>query len=71
MEPEPRVFAPLPDGRSLRLYGDVEKTAAEIRRFSPKDADRWPEFDACLRRIAAAMADVLALTPPDLEPRGP
>jgi phytoene dehydrogenase-like protein len=66
-EPEPRVFAPLPDGRSLSLFRDPARTAAEIRRFSAKDADRWPEFDACLRRIAAAMADVLALTPPDLE----
>src|SRR5262249_28230939 len=27
LEPEPRLFAPSPDGRGLRLYGDPAKTA--------------------------------------------
>jgi len=67
LEPEPRLFAPLPDRRHLSLFGDPAKTAAEIRRFSSKDAERWPEFDASLRRIAAALGEVLALTPPDLD----
>ena len=67
IEPEPRLFAPLPDRRHLSLFGDPAKTAAEIRRFSAKDAERWPEFDASLRRIAAALGEVLALTPPDLD----
>ena len=38
LEPEPRLFAPLPDGRSLRLWGNPERTAAEVHRFSPRDA---------------------------------
>lgn len=67
IEPEPRLFAPLPDRRHLSLFGDPAKTAAEIRRFSAKDAERWPEFEASLRRIAAALGEVLALTPPDLD----
>ena len=67
IEPEPRLFAPLPDRRHLSLFGDPAKTAAEIRRFSAKDAERWPEFDAALRRIAVALGEVLALTPPDLD----
>jgi phytoene dehydrogenase-like protein len=67
VEPEPRLFAPLPDRRLLSLFGDPTRTAAEIRRFSAKDAERWPEFDASMRRIAAALGEVLALTPPDLE----
>ena len=67
VEPEPRVFAPLPDGRSLSLYGDPAKTATEIGRFSAKDAKRWPEFDACLGRIAPVLGSVLSLTPPDLD----
>jgi phytoene dehydrogenase-like protein len=67
VEPEPRVLAPLPDGRCLSLYGDPAKTAAEIRRFSVRDAERWPEFDACLRRIAPVLGNLLSLTPPDLD----
>ena len=67
VEPEPRVFAPLPDGRSLSLYGDPAKTAAEIRPFSARDAERWPEFDACLRRIAPVLGRALSLTPPDVD----
>ena len=67
LEPEPRLFAALPGGRGLSLFGDPEKTAVEVGRLSAKDAARWPDFDACLRRVAAALAEVLTLTPPDLE----
>ena len=71
IEPEPRLFAPLPDRRHLSLFGDPAKTAAEIHRFSAKDAERWPEFDASLRRIAAALGEVLALTRPTSTGRVP
>ena len=30
-----------PDGESLLIWCDAAKTAEEIRRFSPKDADAW------------------------------
>ena len=67
VEPEPRVFAPLPDGRRLSLFDDPVKTAAEVRRFSARDAERWGDFDACLRRISAVLGHLLALTPPDID----
>ena len=62
IEPEPRLFAPLPDGRSLRLWGNPERSAAEIHRLSPKDAVRYPEFHRLLRSargraVARARAD--------------
>jgi phytoene dehydrogenase-like protein len=66
-EAEPRVFAPLSDGRSLALFGDPVRTAAEIGPFSAKDAAAYPEFHACLTRIAATLGKALALTPPDLD----
>jgi phytoene dehydrogenase-like protein len=70
VDAEPRLFAPSSDGRGLSLYGDVAKTAAEIARFSEKDANAWPEFAACLSRISGVLAKVLAMTPPDIdEPR--
>src|SRR5262249_49263680 len=70
LEPEPRLFAPLPDGRGLRLYADPAKTAASIAAFSQKDAARWPEFQAAMRRIAGVLDATLTLTPPDLDHPG-
>ncbi len=65
--PEPRVFAPHPDGRSLSLFGDPVRCAAEIARFSAKDAARYPAFHASLGRISAVLGRLLELTPPDVE----
>lgn len=67
IEPEPRVFAPHPDGRGLCLYGDPSRTASELGRFSPKDAARYAEFHASLGRLAAVLSRLLELTPPDVE----
>ena len=50
--PEPRVFAPHPDGRGLRLFGDPARTAAELASLLvAKDAARYPEFHASLGRL--------------------
>jgi phytoene dehydrogenase-like protein len=65
--PEPRVFAPLPDGRGLALWGDPARTAAEVARFSAADAARYAGFHASLSRISAVLARLLELTPPDID----
>jgi phytoene dehydrogenase-like protein len=65
--PEPRVFAPLPDGRGLSLFGDPVRSAAEIARFSSKDAARYAAFHASLGRLSAVLGRMLELTPPDVE----
>ena len=69
-EPEPRVFAPLPDGRALALYGDPAKSVASIGAFSPKDAQRYPAFERCLAGMARLMGRLLDQTPPDLDAPG-
>ncbi len=72
IEAEPRVLSLLPDGRHLTLWGEPEKTAAELRGFSPTDAARYPDFHRCLTRISALLARVLEMTPPDIDrPRLP
>jgi phytoene dehydrogenase-like protein len=38
VNPDPRVFAPSPDGQALYFYNDAAKTAAGIASFSEKDA---------------------------------
>jgi phytoene dehydrogenase-like protein len=67
IEPEPRLFAPLPDGRSLRLWGNPERSAADIHRLSPRDAERYPEFHRTLSGLAGLLGRALALTPPDID----
>jgi phytoene dehydrogenase-like protein len=67
MLPEPRVFAPHPDGRGLSLFGDPAQSASEIARFSAGDAARYPAFHASLGRLSAVLGRLLELTPPDVE----
>jgi phytoene dehydrogenase-like protein len=71
IEPETRVFAPLPDGRGLRLCADPARSAEALRPFSARDAGRFPVFDATLRRTARALAGLLAATPPDVDAPAP
>jgi phytoene dehydrogenase-like protein len=66
LTPEPRVFAPLPDGPGLRLWGDPTRSAEEIARFSPTDARRYLEFNRTLGRVAPILARLLEMTPPDV-----
>jgi phytoene dehydrogenase-like protein len=67
IRPEVAVSSLSPDGRALILYSDPEKSAREIAKFSPKDAAKYPEFQASLAKMAKAVAGVLALTPPDID----
>jgi phytoene dehydrogenase-like protein len=48
--PDPWVTALLQDGGKLELWRDVRLTSESIRRFSERDARRWPDF---CRRMAA------------------
>ena len=70
VSPEPRVVALSAEGRALALYGDAERSAAEIRPFSSKDAERYPAFQRSLAGISALLARVLEATPPDLDAPG-
>lgn len=67
LRPDVRVFAPQPDGRSLTLWGDPARTAAELRARSQRDADAYPAFDRKVRSLASFMAYLHAATPPDLK----
>jgi len=64
-------FTPLPDGRSLARWGDMQKTRREIARFSPRDADLYPEFGLAmgkLARFSKAIIDHPAPDPTSLNP---
>lgn len=61
----PSSFTPFPDGRSLLMGPDKAMTTREVARFSPRDADALPRYEALLERIAAAIEPTLDETPPN------
>jgi phytoene dehydrogenase-like protein len=64
---DPRLVALSPDGRAAAFHTDTQKTAAELARFSEKDAARYPELVGSLGRIAAVLAPLLTSTPPAVD----
>src|SRR5262245_2495275 len=62
----PSSFTPYPDGRYLMLGPDPELNHREIAKFSKRDAERYPEYEAMLERVAAFVEPTLAMTPPDV-----
>src|SRR5580693_6787978 len=68
---DPAFFSPFPDGRHLFMWQDRSKTLAEIAKFSPKDAEAYPRYEAHLERLAIVAESLLLTTPPDFPPRGP
>src|SRR3989454_2678490 len=61
----PSSFTPLPDGRYLLMGPDKEMTRREVSKFSKRDAERLPEFEAMLERVAAFLEPMLLQTPPN------
>jgi phytoene dehydrogenase-like protein len=59
-------FLPLEGNGYLKLGGGQERTQAEFRRFSAKDAERLPEYYAMLDDIADALRSLAGQTPPNL-----
>jgi phytoene dehydrogenase-like protein len=70
-EPDPWMVVPLADGTSLVLSRDIEQTAQAIRRLSPRDATRWPEFCARMRRLAGVLEDLYMQPAPDVDATSP
>lgn len=62
-------FTPMPDGRSLALGHDMRMNVEEISRFSKRDAQKYPEFEKFLARIANAIEPLLDAPPPDMKIR--
>ena len=61
----PSSFTPFPDGRSLLLGPDKALTHREVAKFSAKDADALPKYEAMLERVADFLEPTLVQTPPN------
>lgn len=61
----PSSFTPLPDGRSLLMGPEQGLNQREIAKFSQRDAEAFPRYEALLERVAAAIEPALMETAPD------
>ena len=70
-EPDPWLTVPLAGGGTLELSRDVATAADAIRRISPADAAKWPEFSARMHTLASVLEKLYLAPPPDIETRDP
>lgn len=63
----PSSFTPCPDGRSLLLGPDAALNHREISKFSPRDAEALPRYEALLDKAARFAEPLLDRAPPELE----
>ncbi|HEY1146095.1 MAG TPA: NAD(P)/FAD-dependent oxidoreductase, partial [Allosphingosinicella sp.] len=59
-------FLPQEDGGYLKLGGGLERTQAEFRRFSARDADTLPAYYDALENVADVLRDLALETPPNI-----
>jgi len=69
--PQGPYFAPRADGRYLRLPDDPAQRRAEIAKFSARDADAYPRYEAHLAAIGQVLGPMLNEIPPKLGSRRP
>src|SRR5947207_1395280 len=67
---DPAFFSPFPDGTHLFMWQDRAKTLAEIAKFSKRDAEVYPKYEAHLERLAMVAESLLLTTPPNFPPAG-
>lgn len=71
IQPEPRVFAPAPDGRGLLFFNDAAKTAGALAHLSTKDSSRYTEFAETLEGISEVFGRIASITPPAIDHPSP
>ena len=64
LERDPPSFTPFKNGSHLFSCLRLEDTQREIARFSPKDAEKYAEYEATLTRISELVDPLLLMTPP-------
>jgi phytoene dehydrogenase-like protein len=71
IQPEPRLFAPAPDGRGILFYGDAAKTAGALAHLSAKDSGRFTEFAEALDMMSEIFGRIASITPPAIDHPSP
>src|SRR5439155_25706503 len=66
LERNPSSFTPYPDRRYRLLSPDAALNRREIAKFSGRDAEAYPKYEAMLERVAAVIEPTLSMVPPNL-----
>jgi phytoene dehydrogenase-like protein len=66
IERNPASFSPFLDGRYLMLGAGVTNDVEEIAKFSRRDAENYPKYEAMLERVASVVEPTLTQIPPNL-----
>jgi phytoene dehydrogenase-like protein len=66
IERDPASFSPFLDGRYLMLGTGSSRDVEEISKFSKRDAERYPSYEAMLERVASVVEPTLTQVPPNL-----
>jgi phytoene dehydrogenase-like protein len=66
IERNPASFSPFSDGRYLMLGTGTSKDVEEIAKFSRRDAENYPKYEAMLERVASVVEPTLTQIPPNL-----
>jgi beta-carotene ketolase (CrtO type) len=60
---DPVVFCPHPDGKYFLAHRSLEKTCAQIARYSPRDAQKYAEFINFWKRVVGTLTPVFNAPP--------
>ena len=63
---DPTIVA-LGDGEPLLIHRSVERAAEALKRLSPRDAQRWPEFVGRVDRLCGFLAELYRRPPPRID----
>jgi phytoene dehydrogenase-like protein len=66
LERNPSSFTPFPDNRFLLLGPEADSNRREIGKFSARDAESYPKYEAMLERVADIVEPLLIQTPPNV-----
>src|SRR5260370_21206823 len=65
-------YQAFPEGGSIKLYADdAKRNHQEVARWSKKDADAMPRWDAWLAGLADVLGPLLLRVPPKIGSRPP
>src|ERR1700733_13286651 len=65
-------YQAFPEGGSIKLYADdAQRNHAEVSKWSTKDAEAMPRWDAWLAGLAEVLGPLLLTVPPNLGSRKP
>ena len=62
--PQHGYFVPQADGRYLQMHADEKRRHAELAKFSKRDAEAMPKWDAWLGELGAFLGPLLGIVPP-------